>query len=55
MLISVKLQKRGVSLLLSLLYTCYFRSEYEKAMERRIAYTHEYEKNRKPASALMEQ
>ena len=55
MLISKKLQKRGVSLLLSLLYACFFGSEYEKAMERRIAYTHEYEKNRKPASALMEQ
>lgn len=45
----------SASLLLDLLYACYFRSEYEKAMERRIAYTHEYEKNRKPASALMEQ
>lgn len=55
MLISEKLQKRGVSLLHSLLYAYFFRSEYEQAIDRRIAYTHEYEKNRKPASALMEQ
>lgn len=55
MLISEKLQKRGVSLLLRLLYACYFRNEYEQAMARRIAYAEEYEIHREPSSSMMEQ